>query len=183
MGEIGAQTQLGVLRVVFLKCFYTLPPRGHETSTVIKILSSNLLTITILSLQGYGHACGLDAAIRSRGMLFVATGHACDFVITFYDQLSWHQGVKIFHSGDLAFTSFINSSVSKIAKYRTLPSVKLQTGGKHWTACKKDDASKPTQVSIVLATGCDTNASVATSIRNKGERICRCDLKTLTKAF
>nr|CAD7458649.1 unnamed protein product [Timema tahoe] len=30
---------------------------------------------------------------------------------------------------------------------------------------------------------CDTNASLAASIRNKGERICRCDLKTLTKAF
>nr|CAD7588159.1 unnamed protein product [Timema genevievae] len=79
---------------------------------------------------GYGHACDLDAATRSRGMLFVATGHTCDLVAAFYDQLSWHQGVN-----------------------------------------------------IVLATGYDTNASVATSIRNKGERICRCDLKTLAKAF
>nr|CAD7568318.1 unnamed protein product [Timema californicum] len=46
-----------------------------------------------------------------------------------------------------------------------------------------DDASKPTHVSSVLATGCDMNASVATSIRNKGERICRCDLKMLTTAW
>nr|CAD7395863.1 unnamed protein product [Timema cristinae] len=85
-----------------------------------------------------------------------------------------------FHCGDHLI---INSYVSNIAEYRTLPSVKLQTGGKHWAVCKEDDASKPTQVSSVLATGCDANASVATFIRNKGERICRCDLKTLTKAF
>nr|CAD7447297.1 unnamed protein product [Timema bartmani] len=37
-----------------------------------------------------------DAATRSRGMLFVVTGHACDLVAAFYDQmLSWHQGVKM----------------------------------------------------------------------------------------
>nr|CAD7457676.1 unnamed protein product [Timema tahoe] len=57
----------------------------------------------------------------------------------------------------------------------------LSSVDRYATDGAKDDASKPTQVSNVLATGCDTNASVATSIRNKDERICRCDLKTLTE--
>nr|CAD7452692.1 unnamed protein product [Timema tahoe] len=36
-------------------------------------------------------------------------------------------------------------------------------------------------LSLCLNAGCETNASVASSIRNKGERICRCDLKTLCR--